>query len=174
MAVTQQLARVPERYLDACRRSAGRSPDGDPHWNPPASDVLDLDWAPALLERVGEIAGLDEVRQDALRRATNGDTALDLAFLNTHPHAIGPFGPAPTALSALQVARVCDLLDQIDMPGLLDALPVDDREAGILIGHGAVGIMGGPRAYVLRHFNALRDYYLDAAERRLLVVLWWD
>lgn len=174
MAVTQQLARIPAEYLTACRQSAGVSPDGDPHWDPPAYDVLDLDWAPRLLERVGEIARLDEVHLDALRRATDGDTALDLAFLDTHPHAIASFGPAPTSLSAPQVARVSELLGQINMPALLDALPTDDREAGCLIGHGADKITGGPRAYLLRHFHALRDFYLDAAKRRLLVVLWWD
>ncbi|MFG2233655.1 DUF1877 domain-containing protein [Streptomyces sp. NPDC048723] len=175
MAVTQQLARIPAEYLAACRRSAATSPDRDPHWDPLAYDVLDLDWAPRLLERVGEVAGLGEVHLDALRWATDGDTALDLAFLNTHPHDIAPFGPVPTALSAPQVARVSELLGQIDMPALLAALPTDDREAGSLIGWGADKITGGgPRAYLLRHFNALRDFYLDAATRQLLVVLWWD
>ncbi|MFB7076470.1 DUF1877 domain-containing protein [Streptomyces sp. NPDC056308] len=174
MSVTQQLARIPAGYLAACRQSASTSPDRDPHWDPPAYDVLDLDWAPALLERVGELAGLDEGHLDALRRATEGDTALDLGFLNTHPHAIAPFGTAPTALDASQVAHVAELLGQIDMPVLLAVLPTDDHVAGSLIGHGADHITGGPRAYLLEHFNALRDFYLDAAKRHLLVVLWWD
>ncbi|WP_326594266.1 DUF1877 domain-containing protein [Streptomyces sp. NBC_01294] len=174
MAVTQQLARIPEGYLAACRQSSSTSPDRDPHWDPPAYDVLDLDWAPALLERVGEAAGLEEVHLDALRRATDGDTALDLGFLNTHPHAIAPFGAAPTALGVSQVACVSEVLGQIDMPALLAALPADDRDAGSLIGHGADHITGGMRAYLLEHFNALYDFYLDAAKRHLLVVLWWD
>ncbi|MCX4804326.1 hypothetical protein OG594_22225 [Streptomyces sp. NBC_01214] len=59
------------------------------------------------------------------------------------------------------------------MPALLAALPADEREAGSLIGQ--VGpVAGGLKAYLLEHFNALRDFYLDAAERHLLVVLWWD
>lgn len=123
MAVTQQLARIPEGHLAACRQSAGASPDRDPHWDPPAYDVLDLDWAPALLKRVGEVAGLEEVHLDALRRATDGDTALDLGFLDTHPHAMAPFGGAPTGLGVSQVAHVSELLGQIDMPFLLAALP---------------------------------------------------
>ncbi|MEW2133215.1 DUF1877 family protein [Streptomyces sp. NPDC005435] len=171
MAVTQQLARIPAEYLAACRRSADASPAGDPQWDPPARDVLDLDWAPALLVRVGEVTGLDEVRLGALRRATDGDTAVDLGFLHTHPHAIGPFGPAPTSLSSTQVARVSELLDEIDMHALL---PADDHEAASLIGHGADRITGGSREYLLHHFDALRDFYRDAARRRLLVVLWWD
>ncbi|MFJ4467647.1 DUF1877 domain-containing protein [Streptomyces sp. NPDC089424] len=173
MAITQQLARIPEVYLAVCRQSASASPDGDPRWDPPASDVLDLDWAPALLSRLGEVSGLDEARLDALRQATDGDTALDLGFLNRHPHAIGPFGPVPAGLSSAQVARVSDLLNQIDIHALLAALPLDEREAGCVIGHGADRIIGGPREYLVKHFNALRDFYLDAAKRHLLIVLWW-
>ncbi|MFD5799446.1 hypothetical protein ACFWIO_39180 [Streptomyces diastatochromogenes] len=109
MAVTQQLARVPAEYLAACRQSAGTSADGGANWDPPSADVLDLDWAPAMLERVCKLAGLDDVHLDVLRQATEGDSAIDLGFLDTHPQAIGPFGPPTTALSAAQVARVSEL-----------------------------------------------------------------
>ncbi|WP_405427535.1 DUF1877 domain-containing protein [Streptomyces erythrochromogenes] len=135
--------------------------------------MLDLDWAPALLERVGEVAGLEEGHLNALRRATDGDTTLDLGFLDTPPHGIAPFGGAPSGLGVSQVACVSALLDQIDMPVLLAALPADDRDAASLIGQ-VGGITGGLRPYLLEHFNALRGFYADAAERRLLVVLWWD
>lgn len=161
-------------YLAACRQFAGASPDGDPHWDPPASDVLDLDWAPALLTRVGELTGLDDVHLDALRQSTNGDTALDVGFLSTHPHAIGPFGPVPAALTTAQVARVSETLTRIDMPVLLAALPSDESDAASALGHGADQITGGPRNYLLKHFTALRDFSRDAAQSHLLVVLWWD
>ncbi|MDQ0955727.1 hypothetical protein QFZ24_009650 [Streptomyces phaeochromogenes] len=145
MAVTQQLARIPTEYLAACRHSADTSQDRDPQWDPPTCDVLDLDWAPILLAGLGEVAGLDEVRLDAPRQATAGDTALDLGFLNTHPHGIAPFGPAPTALSAAQVAYVSALLGQIDMPAQLPAVPTDDREARAVISHGTDQLTGSPR-----------------------------
>ncbi|WP_216353423.1 hypothetical protein [Streptomyces sp. JHA26] len=45
MTVTQQLARVPAEYLAACRQAGGTSADGDPCWDPPAADVLDLEHA---------------------------------------------------------------------------------------------------------------------------------
>lgn len=35
-------------------------------------------------------------------------------------------------------------------------------------------IVGGTRNYLLWHFNALREFYLAASQRRLLLVLWWD
>ncbi|MFJ6659830.1 ATP-binding protein [Streptomyces sp. NPDC091377] len=103
-AVTQQFARIPAEYLDSCRQSAEASPDGDPHWDPPSADVLDLDWAPFSFELACELGGLDDVQRNALRQTLGGDTAIDLAFLNTHPHAIGPFRSDPTALSAAQEA----------------------------------------------------------------------
>ncbi|MFG3532987.1 DUF1877 family protein [Streptomyces sp. NPDC047917] len=174
MAVTQQLARIPAEHLASCRQSADVSPDGDPLWDPPSVDVLDLDWAPFLLERVCELGGLDDVHRDALRQALDGDTAIDLAFLNTHPHAIGPFGPDLTVLSPTQVARAAKLLGQIDFPALLAALPTDETEAASLIGNGADKIVSGPKKYLLGHFNAIREFYRGASERQLLVVLWWD
>ncbi|MGY1503585.1 DUF1877 domain-containing protein [Streptomyces sp. QTS52] len=160
--------------LAACRQSAGTSTDGDPNGDPPSADVLDLDWALTVLERVCERAGLDSVHLNALRQATEGDSVIDLGFLDTHPHAIGPFGPPPTALSAAQVARVSELLGQIDFLGILAGLPTEDSEAASLIGHGADKTVGGPRNYPLGHVNALREFYLAASQRHLLLVLWWD
>ncbi|SCF56569.1 YfbM family protein [Streptomyces sp. Ncost-T10-10d] len=174
MAVTQQLARVPAEYLASCRQSADASPDGDPLWDPPSTDVLDMDWAPFLIERVCDLGGLDDVHRNAFRQALDGETAIDLAFLNTHPHAISPFGPDPTALSAAQAARVAELLGQIDFPALLTALPTDETEAAALIGNGADKIVGGPKKYLLGHFDAMREFYRGASQRQHLVVLWWD
>ncbi|MEU5115639.1 DUF1877 family protein [Streptomyces longwoodensis] len=174
MAVTEQLARIPAEYLAQCRRSADASKDGNPLWDPPSADILDLDWAPSLLKRGCELGGLDAVHQSALRQALDGETDIDLAFLSTHPHAIAPFGPAPTALSAVQVARVAELLEEIGFPALLAALPADEAEAASLIGNGADKIVGGPKKYLLRHFNALREFYRGASQRQLLVVHWWD
>ncbi|MDN3027301.1 DUF1877 domain-containing protein [Streptomyces sp. S.PB5] len=154
MAVTQQLARVPAEYLVACRTSAEAPSDADPRWDPPSADVLDLDWAPALLERVCELADLDATHLDALRRATDGDpagdTAIDVGFLDVPPYDIAPFGPPPRALSAQQAARVAELLGEIDLPAVLAGLPSDDAEAGQVIGHGAEKIVGPTRGGVRR------------------------
>ncbi|MGV9706030.1 DUF1877 family protein [Streptomyces sp. NPDC003483] len=174
MAVTQQLARISAGYLASCRQSADASPDGDPLWDPPSADVLDLDWAPFFIERVCELGGLDDVHRNALRQALEGETVIDLAFLSTHPHDIAPFGPDPTALSAAQVDRVAELLGKIEFPALLAALPTDEAEAAALIGDDADKIAGGPKKYVQGHFNNLCKFYQAASQRQLLVVLWWD
>jgi hypothetical protein len=72
------------------------------------------------------------------------------------------------------VARAAELLGQIDFPAFLAALPADEAEAASLIGNGADKIVGGPKAYLLEHFNAMREFYRCASQRQLLVVLWWD
>ncbi|MEU9132322.1 DUF1877 domain-containing protein [Kitasatospora sp. NPDC048540] len=174
MAVTQQLARVGEQYLAACRTRAAESPDGDHRWDPPAADCLDLDWAPAMLVRVCELAGIDEPYLAALRRATDGGAVPEVGFLHAHPHAIGPFGPPPTALGPKEVGRVSRLLGEIDLRAALAVLPADGRAAGKRIGLGAEGLVHGPGRYLTVHFDALRTFYAGAAERGLAVVSWWD
>lgn len=168
MAVTQQLARVTAEYLAACRRSAAER-DGDPRWDPPAAEVLDLDWAPAMLERVCEAGGVDAVRSAALRRSTGGGDAIEAGFLHGYPYGIGEFGPAPTALTADEVAEVAARLREIDLRAVLgagnEALAALEAESRIV---------GGVRAYLLGHFDALCAFYAEAARRGLLVVLWWD
>ncbi|MFE9361220.1 hypothetical protein ACFYPB_45305 [Streptomyces olivaceoviridis] len=72
------------------------------------------------------------------------------------------------------MARISELLAHIDMPTLLAALPCDDSDAASVLGHGADQITGGLRSYLLKHFTALHDFYRVAAQRHLLVVLWWD
>ncbi|MEE1735793.1 DUF1877 domain-containing protein [Streptomyces sp. BE147] len=174
MAITQQLARVSAEYLASCRTRAAESSDGDHQWDPPAADSLDLDWAPAMLIRVCEIAGIDDSRLAALRQATDGGVVLDVGFLNAHPHAIGLFGPTPTGLEAIEVERVSDLLGDVDFRAALAALPSDDHMARMLIGHGAESLTHGPGTYLRVHFDALREFYEGASKRGLVIVSWWD
>ncbi|MEU6091748.1 hypothetical protein ABZ865_34290 [Streptomyces sp. NPDC047085] len=47
-------------------------------------------------------------------------------------------------------------------------------EAASLIGNGADKIIGGPKKYLMGHFNAMREFYRGASQRQLLIVLWWD
>lgn len=170
MAITQQLARVPAEYLDACRRSAAESPDGDHHGDAPSVDCPDLDWAPSMPERACELARLDAVHLEALRSATHGDSGVDLCFLNANQHATAFFSNStPTALHPADVARVSTRLGEIDMQAILRS--VVDSGAGSTLGHGSIG---DPTEYLLAHFGALRGFYEEAARRSLLVVLWWD
>ncbi|MET7440591.1 hypothetical protein ACWERY_29870 [Streptomyces sp. NPDC004082] len=103
-----------------------------------------------------------------------GEETMDVGFLNAHPHAIGPFGPAPAAFEPLAVRRVSGLLGEIDLQAVLAVLPLDMRGAGTLIGHAAEGLVDGPRTYLVDHFDALRAFYAEASKWGLAVVSWWD
>ncbi|WP_409235759.1 hypothetical protein [Streptomyces sp. PA5.6] len=70
MAVTQQLARVSAQYLDTCRTSAATSPDGDHRWDPPAVDVLDLDWAPYLIDGAATAIYFEDLARRAHSRTS--------------------------------------------------------------------------------------------------------
>ncbi|MFF0294620.1 DUF1877 family protein [Kitasatospora sp. NPDC004614] len=168
MAITQQLARITPDHLERCRRHAALH-DGDPDWDPPAGDHLDLDWSPVALRAVCERAGLDRTQVDALRRALDGSAAVDLGVLNTWPHPIAFVGPA-TALTPAEVAGVAAELAEIDFPALLDRLPSGPTLAALL----GFDLDGDPARYLLRHFHALQAFYAGAARRGLMTVLWWD
>jgi hypothetical protein len=168
MAVTQQLARVSEEYINRCRASAAASPDADPEWDPPTNDWIDLDWSPQFLSNACELAGVDSCTLEALNRALDGAPDVDVSVLN-HPKATGGFGPPPTALAPDSVAHVAAKLAGLDWDSVLAAIPADRRE--VLAG---AHFNGDPVAYLTTHFLALRSFYAEAAQQGLFVVLWWD
>ncbi|MFI8179337.1 DUF1877 domain-containing protein [Actinacidiphila glaucinigra] len=162
MAVTQQLARVTEEFLARCRTAARESPDGDPGWDPPREDVLDLDWAPASLKRVCRAAGAAAPALAAPERALDGDPEVTVAFLD-HPEAVGVFGPPPGAVAPAGVTLVAEGLAAIDW----DAVRAHGAD------HGLPGVRD-PWGYLTGHFTALRAFYEQASRRGLYVVGWWD
>ncbi len=168
MAVTQQLARVSGAYITRCRTSAAASPNADPEWDPPSEDWIDLDWSPRLLCDACELAGVDSPTLEALNCALNGDASVDVSVLS-HPEATGGFGPTPTALTPASVADVAAKLAGLDWDRVMAEIPADCRET--IAGD---DFSGDPLAYLTTHFMALRGFYLEAAQRGLFVVSWWD
>ncbi|MFF8617301.1 DUF1877 domain-containing protein [Streptomyces sp. NPDC015350] len=168
MAVTQQLARVSGEYLDQRRTLAAANSDADPEWNPPADDWIDLGWAPGFLIDACELAGVDACTLEAFGRALDGAPDIDVSVLH-HPEATGSFGPCPTALAPDSVARIAAKLAELDWENVLAAIPEGRRET--IAGD---RFTGDPVAYLTNHFTALRDFYINAAQRGMFVVLWWD
>ncbi|PZT71757.1 hypothetical protein DNK55_32000 [Streptomyces sp. AC1-42T] len=167
MALTQQLARVTPQYLDRCRETAGSAPDGDPRWNPPADDVLDLDWA------VWELLGLyRRMRPESpdiavLERSIHGDGSAPVAFLD-HIEVYDRIDRPPSLLSPAAVTGVARALAAMEIDSLLTTLPAYRREGGF------PGFTGDPAAYLRDHFALLRSFYAAAAAKGMAMVVWVD
>ncbi|MEV4502101.1 DUF1877 family protein [Streptomyces klenkii] len=111
---------------------------------------------------------MDSPTLEALNCALNGDASVDVSVLS-HPEATGGFGPTPTGLTPASVADVAAKLAGLDWGRVVAEIPADWRET--IVGD---DFSGDPLAYMTTHFTALRDFYVEAAQRGLFVVSWWD
>ncbi|MFF0738874.1 DUF1877 domain-containing protein [Streptomyces sp. NPDC004111] len=167
MALTQQLARVAPHYLEQCRQAAAVSPDGDPHWDPPHGDTLDLDWAIWELLRFYRRMRPDEQHIRLLQRAIDGDPGSSISFLD-HPEVHDGFDAPPALLAPEVVTEVADGLAVMDIGPLLADLPAY-RAVG-----GFSAFTGDPRGYLVEHFTLLQNFYRSAGKRGMAVVTWVD
>ncbi|MCU7820478.1 YfbM family protein [Kitasatospora sp. DSM 101779] len=171
MALTQLLARVSPADLDRCRRTAADSPDGNPGWDPPAGDRIDLNWALwGLLRHLRRVEAASDVVA-VLDRSIDGDNAAAVVFLD-HLEVYDRIGDPPTLLAPDAVAEVARELDTIDTAALLALLPRDPVQAAESCGFGR--FHGALTAYLAHHVDTLRAFYRDAATRGLAVVTWVD
>ncbi|MFF7730891.1 DUF1877 family protein [Streptomyces sp. NPDC008001] len=105
---------------------------------------------------------------EALDCALNGDASVDVSVLS-HPEATGGFGPTPAGLAPASVADVAAKLAGLDWDRVMAEIPADCLET-----FAGDDFRGDLLAYLTTHFTALRDFYAEAAQRRLFVVSWWD
>ncbi|GAA4395220.1 hypothetical protein [Tsukamurella soli] len=167
MAITQQCARVPAGVLQACRRSTEAVDRLCSFRAVPRSDYLDLDWAGAMLVRVFELAGVDDVSVVALRLAL---TSRDELTPEYRDHLAVVWDP-PMVITPEVVVEVAGGLSAVDFDAVVAVLPVDAEGAGQMLG---VDFDGHPRGYLTGHFAALCDFYAGAAQRGLAIVTWDD
>jgi len=85
--VTRQLVRIPAEQFAECRRSVEALDDACSFRLLPPSDHLDLDWAPAPMIRLFELAQVDARQLAALRRSLDGDTEVNEAYRD-HPETV--------------------------------------------------------------------------------------
>ncbi|MCG3043983.1 YfbM family protein [Streptomyces sp. S1A] len=171
MALTQQLARVSEAYLARCRRAAGTGPDGDPGWDPPEGDMVDLGWGIWHLIRFCQGMGVEDEHIAVLRRSIDGDLGGDIAFLD-HPGVYDGLTPPPALLAPAAVAEIAHALNRMGLDAVLDHLPANNTKAARACR--LTGFTGDPRAYLTEHFSTLRAFYTTASRRGLAVVAWTD
>ncbi|MFJ7497941.1 DUF1877 domain-containing protein [Streptomyces sp. NPDC097727] len=171
MALTQQLARVAPQYLVQCRAAAAVSSDGDPNWNPPAEDTVDLDWAIWALIWFCQRMRIEGPCVQVLKRSISGDPGGDVEFLD-HPGVYDGFDSPPAVLAPAAVAEVALELAALDVGEILSCLPPDPLAAAEACGF--QGFNGHPREYLVEHFELLQSFYLIAGRRGLAVVAWTD
>ncbi|MFD5503912.1 DUF1877 domain-containing protein [Streptomyces sp. NPDC127061] len=171
MALTQQLARVSPQYLAQCRAAAEVSPDGNPDWDPPAEDTVDLDWAIWGLIWFCQRMRIEGPCVQVLKRSISGDPGGDIEFLD-HPGVYDGFDSPPALLAPAAVAEVARGLAALDIGEVLSCLPADHLEAAETCGFR--GFNGHPREYLVEHFGLLQSFYLIASRRGLAVLTWPD
>lgn len=171
MALTQQLARVTPQYLAQCRAAAAMSSDGNPDWDPPEEDAVDLDWAIWGLIWFCQRMQIEEQCIQNLQRSIAGDSGGDVEFLD-HPEVYDGFDAPPALLAPAAVAEVARDLATMDIDDMLSHLPADSFAAAEACGFR--GFNGHPRTYLAEHFALLQSFYRVAGQRGLAVVAWID
>ncbi|GAA1031320.1 hypothetical protein GCM10009557_26290 [Virgisporangium ochraceum] len=167
MAVTQQLAKLSAAELAACRNSVEVLDLLCSFKLRPASDHLDLDWAPAPLVRSFELAHVDEPVVAALRRSLHGDEEINAAYRD-HPDTV--WEHPVTALEPDVVAEVAALLTNVRPEVVMAAVP--DH---VVTAQTSLGVFTfDERRYLHGHLVALQDFYAHAARQHLAVALWSD
>ena len=78
---------------------------------------------------------------------------------------------APRAIGPDDLPVVARQLLSIDIDHSVRAISADPAQAERDLGFEAPS---DPRGYIADHFHALRDFYVEAARRRLAVVVWSD
>ncbi|GGP52686.1 DUF1877 family protein [Saccharothrix coeruleofusca] len=170
MAVTQQLVRIPVKRLAKCRASVAQLHRVCSLRSVSRADHLDLDWWPAVLERVWERTDIAPAALPVLRRAFHGDEEVNPAYRN-HPDTV--WEHPVTALEPEVVAEVADALRALSPKAVRAAVPEDSGGVQAVL-RGVASEVVGLRDEVVRQYIALRDFYGEAADRERAAVLWWD
>ncbi|MFD4352646.1 hypothetical protein ACFWPX_08800 [Nocardia sp. NPDC058518] len=171
MALTQQFVRVSTRRLALCQSSVDEVDRLCSFEGAPASDYRDLDWARAPLLRVFELSGVDAETLATMRHALDGHEELNLEYRG-HPNTI--LVHPVTVVAPYTVAQIAKTLAENDFRMVSAALPEDAEQARQALGDPISSLLRHPTEYLAPHFDTLRDFYVEAAQRSMAVVTWWD
>ncbi|WP_410583384.1 hypothetical protein [Amycolatopsis sp. lyj-108] len=171
MAVTQQLARISATRLAECRRSVDALHELCSFSSTPAEDYLDMDWWPATLKRAWALTKADGRTLARLRRCFNGEEEVNPAYRD-HPDTI--WEHPVTALEPPQVGEVAEALHAVTPGAVRAVVPSDPDRIEAELGKSALALGGDLAGRLTREHTVLRDFYEEAAGRRLAIVRWWD
>jgi hypothetical protein len=137
----------------------------------PQEDYRDLNWWPAVLKRVWELARVDAQTLAVLRRGLDGDGEVNPAYRD-HPDTI--WEHPVTFLEPDGVGEIADALRTLDPEAIRAAVPPNSDHTDAVIGSMYREGLDNLPEHVAKQFATLRDFYDEAVRRRLAVVLWWD
>ncbi|MBE1461085.1 hypothetical protein [Kibdelosporangium phytohabitans] len=166
MAVTRQLARIPEPQLTGCRAPVEELDRLCSFQAASQRDYLDLNWWGIVLASLGKHHPSLAVLDQALRRVE----AVNPAYRDHHDTIAEH--PA-TAWRPREVSRFAEGLRALTPSAISDALP-SDQDAVEVPGTDATDVDGDLAHHLVEQFGLMRDFYGEAADRHLAVVLWWD
>ena len=169
MAVTQQLARLTVAELSDCRRSVATLHELCSFNLRDACDYLDLNWSPVPLRRAAALAELPHELLAAVQRSCRGDTEINPAYRD-HPRTI--WEHPVNAIEPDAVESIAALLQRWTPADIVRAVPDDRTLAEQALPYGEMPER--PRTYLSEHFELLRRFYAEAADRHLAMAMWWD
>lgn len=136
----------------------------------PASDYRDLDRAGPPLLRVFELSRVDAEILATMRHALDGHEELNPEYRG-HPNTI--LVHPVTVVAPYTVTRIAKTLAETDFRLVSAALPEDAEQARQALGD-SISSLRHPFEYLAPHFDTLRDFYVEAAQRSMAAVTWWD
>lgn len=168
MAVTQQLARVGEDLLAQCRRDVRQLEELCAFRALSASDYLDLDWAPHLLETAAAIA---EVKGDVLaglKASMDGEVEVNPQYRELPGGSV--WEHPVNCLSASRVREAGQALRSLTRSDFLS----DETVQQAVLAQPPQSRPDNSVEYLRAHFHALDRFYSIAADQGLCTVMWWD
>lgn len=156
MAITQQLARLTSRQLEACSSDADELRRVCWYTGLPKKDHLDLNWWLNILRRAAQDGDAPANVLGTIVTAIDGNREV---FPDSQ--AIAQVYSEVTCLDVAETAEIAAGLAAVDLDALMAVAAKDDEVREYMVDIRAA-------------FEQLREFYRVAAARGLAVMLWWD
>lgn len=168
MAITQQIACLPQRTIEAAAVDTAIVERILSFDLAILDDIMDLDWAPSGLMKLARHAFTDAqvaALKDTLegRRLLNSECATGIPSYHVDSNI--------TCLDAPEVKCAATTLSSLDTVDLIRAIPTTREAQREFFG---TELPSHPTAYYARHLTTLIAFLEHAATRDLGLVQWWD
>ncbi|WP_405145826.1 hypothetical protein OG308_19940 [Nocardia salmonicida] len=106
-----------------------------------------------------------------MRHALDGHEELNPEYRG-HPNAI--LVHPVTVVAPYTVTRIAKTLAENDFRLVSAALSEEAEQARQALDDSISSLLRHPIEHLAPHFDTLRDFYVEAAQRSMAVVTWWD